>query len=309
MTEQTARAVVMIRPHRFSSNPETALDNAFQQPTVTDDAEKIAQRALAEFDAAVAQLRAAGVVVHVFADTPTPDKPDAVFPNNWFSTHEDGRVVLYPMATPSRRTERRRDVIEQLRENYRVTEIIDYTAFESRGLYLEGTGSLVLDYVNRLAYVSLSGRAMLEPLEKFCADFRYEPITFASQDTEGRPIYHTNVMMCLGSQLALIGLDSIRHADERMKVRASLEKTGKTIVELTPQQIANFAGNALELQNGRENLLVLSERAVRHLTPVQRRTIERFARLVPLSLPTIELAGGSARCMLAAIHLPPLSNP
>ncbi len=308
MTEQTARAVVMIRPHRFSSNPETVLDNAFQQPTVMDDAELIAQRARMEFDAAVAQLRAVGVVVHVFDDTPTPDKPDAVFPNNWFSTHEDGRVVLYPMATPSRRAERRRDVIDQLRRNYRVSEVVDYTAFETRGLYLEGTGSLVLDYVHRLAYVSLSGRAMIEPLEKFCADFGYEPITFESQDLEGRPIYHTNVMMCLGKELALIGLDSIRQADERRKVRACLEKTGKTIVELTPQQIANFAGNALELQNGRENLLVLSERAGAQLTPAQRRTIERLARLVLLSLPTIELAGGSARCMLAAIHLPLLAD-
>jgi hypothetical protein len=299
----------MIRPCRFFSNPETVLDNAFQREGTSQDPTITADRARGEFDQAVAQLRAAGVTVHVFEDTATPAKPDAVFPNNWFSTHEDGRVALYPMATPSRRAERRRDLIEQLRDNYRVSDVIDYSGFEERGLFLESTGSLVLDYVHHLAYVSLSRRAAREPLEKFCADFGYEPITFQSTDDKGRPIYHTNVMMCLGSEFAIVGLDLIRDPAQRMQVRGSLEWTGKNIVELSAGQIENFAGNGLELQNEREKLLILSERAVNRLTAGQRTTLERFTRLVPLALPTIELAGGSARCMLAGIHLPPRQDP
>jgi hypothetical protein len=304
LTQQSTNAVVMIRPHRFYPNPETALDNAFQQEFVADAPDTISARAQAEFDCAVETLSAAGVVVHVFEDTPTPAKPDAVFPNNWFSTHHDGRVALYPMHTPSRRPERRLDLIERLRERYRVTEVVDYSPYEKRGLYLEGTGSLVLDHVHRIAYVSLSRRADREPLEKFCADFAYEPLTYTSSGDDGRPIYHTNVMMCLGSQFALVGLEMIDDPAQRERVRARLEETGKTIIALDRNQIANFAGNALELRNEQDKLLVLSARAAAHLTGEQRATLERFARLLPLSLPTIEFAGGSARCMLATIHLP-----
>ncbi len=305
MVEQSTDAVVMIRPSQFYPNPETALDNAFQQTidaAVSPEVEKTAQ---AEFDRAVAALSAAGVTVHVFEDTPDPPKPDAVFPNNWFSTHEDGRVVLYPMYSPSRRAERRLDLIERLRQLYRMTGIVDYSPYEERGLYLEGTGSLVLDYVQRIAYVSLSRRADREPLEKFCADFDYEPLTFQSTGADGRPIYHTNVMMCLGTQFALVGLEVINDRAQRARLRARLEATGKTVIELTRHQIENFAGNALELHNEEGKLLVLSARAAAHLTAEQRATIKRFARLLPLGLPTIELAGGSARCMMATIHLPP----
>ena len=296
----------MIRPCRFYPNPETALDNAFQQEVAPGTGSDLTLAAQAEFDRAAEALTAAGVTVHRFDDTPAPAKPDAVFPNNWFSTHPDGRIALYPMCTPSRRVERRADLIASLRTLYRVTEVIDYSAFEERGLYLEGTGSLVLDYPRRIAYVSLSRRAALEPLEKFCADFQFEPVTFESTGRDGRLIYHTNVMMCLGSQFALIGLDLIRNSADRIEVRARLEESGKSIVELNPEQIENFAGNALELQNDKhEKLLVLSERAAENLTARQRTTIERFARLLPLALPTIELGGGSARCMMATIHLPP----
>ncbi len=305
MSKQSANAVVMIRPSRFFSNPETAQDNAFQQEAGVEPAAVVAARALAEFDEAVRQLRDAGVTVHVFEDTPAPVKPDAVFPNNWFSTHHDGRIALYPMSTPSRRTERRPDIIESLRESYHVTEVIDYSPYEKRELYLEGTGSLVLDHEHRLAYVSLSWRADREPLEKFCADFDYEPVTFQSTSADGRAIYHTNVMMCLGTNFALVGLAMISEESQRQMVRQRLEATGKTIVPLTPEQIENFAGNALELHNEQSKLLVLSARAAAQLGPEERATIERFARLLPLDLPTIELAGGSARCMLATVHLPP----
>ncbi len=305
MEAQSAKAVVMIRPCRFFPNPETALDNAFQRDAGSESEADLNSRARAEFDRAVEQLRAAGVTVHVFDDTPLPAKPDAVFPNNWFSTHRDGRIALYPMYTFSRRAERRLDVIEGLRESYRVTEIVDYTGYERRGLFLEGTGSLVLDRIHRIAYVSLSRRADREPLEEFCADFGYEPLTFESTSADGRPIYHTNVMMCLGTQFALVGLDVIKEAEQQAKVRARLEESGRVIVELSRAQIENFAGNALELQGGEGTALVLSERAASHLTAEQRSTLERFARLLVLSLPTIELAGGSARCMLATINLPP----
>ncbi len=304
MSEQSAKAVVMIRPSRFFPNPETALDNAFQREVEAESAGTLTARAREEFDAAVNALRAAGVTVHVFDDTPTPEKPDAVFPNNWFSTHDDGRIALYPMYTPSRRAERRPDLIAALGEIYRVCEVVDYSPFEARGLFLEGTGSLVLDHVHRIAYVSLSRRADREPLEKFCADFDYEPVTFESSGDDGRPIYHTNVMMCLGTQFALVGLEMIDDPGQRATVQSRLAATGKTVIALDRDQIANFAGNALELRNDHEKLLVLSARAAAHLREGQRAAIEREAHLIPLDLPTIELAGGSARCMLATIHLP-----
>jgi hypothetical protein len=304
MSEQSANAVVMIRPSRFYPNPETALDNAFQQEAVQEAPQVISTKAQFEFDRAVEALTAAGVTVHVYDDTSAPEKPDAVFPNNWFSTHHDGRIALYPMYTPSRRAERRPDLISGLRERYRVSDVVDYSPFEERGLYLEGTGSLVLDHLHRIAYVSLSRRADREPLQKFCADFDYEPVTFESMGTDGRPIYHTNVMLSLGTQFALVGLDLIADRAQRETVRDRLEASGRTIIPLTREQIENFAGNALELHNDESKLLVLSARAAAHLRDAERSTLESFARLLPLSLATIELAGGSARCMMATIHLP-----
>jgi hypothetical protein len=305
MNAQSASAVVMIRPHRFYPNPETAQDNAFQQEVESGETERISALAQAEFDQAVSTLRSAGITVHVFKDTPAPVKPDAVFPNNWFSTHADGRIAIYPMYSPSRRAERRPDLIDSLKRDYRVTEVVDYSSYETQGLYLEGTGSLVLDHVHRIAYVSLSRRADPEPLQNFCADFDYKPLTFESYGADGRPIYHTNVMLCLGSGFALVGLEMIRDPVQREALRARLESTGKTVIPLDRHQIENFAGNALELSNEQSRYLVLSARAAANLTPEQRAVIERSARILPLSLPTIELAGGSARCMMATIHLPP----
>ena len=306
MIEQSANAVVMIRPFRFYPNPETASDNAFQREVAETDADTISKAAQEEFDQAVELLRGAGVTVHVFEDTALPEKPDAVFPNNWFSTHHDGRVVLYPMYSPTRRNERRRDVIDELGKHYRISALIDYSSCEQRGLHLEGTGSLVLDYVNRLAYVSLSKRSDRELIERFCQDFNFNPMLFESVGDDGRPIYHTNVVMCVGSEFALAGLDLIADSEQRETIRRSLEASGKKVIELDRAQIANFAGNALELRSDSEKLLVLSTRAAKALTAEQRNEIERHARLLPLALPTIELAGGSARCMLAAVHLPPL---
>lgn len=306
LIQQSASAVVMIRPWRFFPNPETAADNAFQRKVTANETDAVSVRARQEFDEAVELLRGAGVKVHVFEDTVNPEKPDAVFPNNWFSTHRNGRIALYPMYSAARRRERRPDLIDELRKIYRVSEVVDYSAYEERGLYLEGTGSLVLDRIHRIAYVSLSKRAQREPLEKFCADFNYAPVTFESIGDDGQPIYHTNVMMCLGTDFALVGLDLIADQKERKQVRDRLEATGKTLVQLNRNQIANFAGNALELQGEQGKILVLSVRAAENLTSDQQAILERHARLLPLPLPTIELAGGSARCMMATIHLPPL---
>jgi len=303
---QSTSSVLMIRPCRFYPNPETAADNAFQRDAKRD-LEALTLVARNEFAAAVQTLRAVGVNVHVFEDTIEPEKPDAVFPNNWISTHYDGRIALFPMYSALRRRERRWDIVEGLGKHYRVTEVIDYSPFENEDCYLEGTGSLVLDHPNKIAYVSLSNRSNPKLIERFAEDFGYQPVTFTSIGPNGQPIYHTNVMMCIGTAFAMVGLEMIPNKAERQEVRARLEKSGKEIVELTADQIANFAGNAIELCNqDEEKLLVLSKRADHALTDEKRETLTRHARLVPVELPTIELAGGSARCMIAAIHLPRL---
>ena len=209
------------------------------------------------------------------------------------------------MFSALRRRERRQDIVEELRKHYRITEVINYSAFEDEGRCLEGTGSLVFDHLNKIAYVSLSNRSNPQMIQRFAEDFGYEAVTFTSIGSDGQPIYHTNVMMCIGTGFAIVGLEVIPNETEREHVRARLEKTGKEIVELSAYQIANFAGNSIELHNRDGNkLLVLSSRADRALTEDQRKKLCRYARLVPIDLPTIELAGGSARCMIATIHLP-----
>ncbi|HEX4707460.1 MAG TPA: arginine deiminase-related protein [Candidatus Udaeobacter sp.] len=301
---QSTNAVLMVRPRKFYPNPETAADNSFQA-RVDCAADALSEVARIEFDAAVQTLHAAGVNVNVFEDTAEPEKPDAVFPNNWISTHHDGRIALFPMYSNLRRRERRQDIVEELRQHYRVTEVIDYSPFEDEGCYLEGTGSLVFDDLNKIAYVSLSNRSNSKMIQRFADDFSYEPVTFTSIGSNGQAVYHTNVMMCVGTAFAMVGMEMIANKAERQRVRARLEKTGKVIVELSADQIANFAGNAIELHNkGGEKLLVLSSRAACALNEEQRGTLTRYARLVPLELPTIELGGGSARCMIATIHLP-----
>jgi hypothetical protein len=301
---QSTNSVLMIRPGQFYPNPETAADNAFQA-RVDCPADALSTVARKEFDAAVQTLRAGGVNVHVFEDTAEPEKPDAVFPNNWISTHHDGRIALFPMYSALRRRERRHDIIAELRKHYHVTEVIDYSVFEEKDCWLEGTGSLVLDHLNKIAYVSLSNRSNPKVIQRFADDFSYEPVTFTSIGPNGEPIYHTNVMMCIGTAFAMVGLELIRNKAEREQLRARLERTGKDIVELSADEIANFAGNAIELHNkDGQKLLVLSSRAGGALTEDQRERLSRYARLIPLELPTIELGGGSARCMVATIHLP-----
>ncbi|KVU26427.1 amidinotransferase [Burkholderia ubonensis] len=300
---QAPAAVVMIRPHHFQPNPQTSADNAFQRSGGAGDARAVSAAARDEVGAAAQRLADAGVRVHVFDDHGEHDTPDSVFPNNWFSTHPGGHVALYPMTCPNRRRERRADVIEMLKTEYRVQDVIDYSGLEYDDVFLEGTGAMVLDHVARIAYTARSRRANPVALERFCTHFNFEPICFDTADADGRPIYHTNVMMSVATEFALIGLDLISDPNRRDEIRRRLAETGRTVVALEPSQIANFAGNALELSGRDARVLALSRRAFDCLTPHQRRLIERSAQLLPLDVPTIELAGGSVRCMLAGIHL------
>lgn len=297
---QAPAAVAMVRPHHFHPNPETAADNAFQRPAMVAS---VAAQAHAEVTEAAARLEAAGVRVHLF-DSHDPATPDAVFPNNWFSTHAGGHVALYPMYAANRRRERRSDIIELLKARYRVQDVIDYSGLEHDGMALEGTGAMVLDHIARIAYTAQSNRADPVALERFCTHFNFEPMAFATADAQGRPCYHTNVMLCVGTDFALGGFHLIADPQRREAVRARLRESGREIIELDARQIGEFAGNALELTgHGGQRLLALSERAAASLTAAQKAVIERSATLLPLRVPTIELAGGSVRCMLAGIHL------
>lgn len=301
MSVQAPSSVVMIRPNRFHPNPETAGDNRFQSlPDLTAD--EVAERAQAEFDAAVARLRESGVTVHVFQDE-AKDTPDSIFPNNWFSTHSGGHVAIYPMYAENRRRERRMDVIEMLKRDYRVAEVTDYSGLEPDGLSLEGTGAMVLDHIGRLAFVARSHRADPILLERFCTRFGYEPIVFDAVDDSGTPIYHTNVLMAIGTEVALVGLDMVPNEERRTTIRERLEETRREVVALSHHQIAEFAGNAIELETPDGLILALSARALAALDPSQTAALEKSVRLVPLDLPTIESAGGSARCMIAGLHL------
>lgn len=300
---QAPSAGVMIRPHHFTSNPETAADNAFQFVSTHLEPAVVAAQARAEFDQAVAQLTAEGVRIHVFDDFGHHETPDSVFPNNWFSTHQGGRVAIFPMYSPSRRRERRGDVIDMLKSTYRVQEVVDYSGLEYDNLFLEGTGAMVFDHLERLAYVSNSNRADPIILERFCTMFGYEPMAFATADTSGRPIYHTNVIMSIATEYALICLDVIANPQRRNEIAARLTNSGRTVIDISREQVNEFAGNALEMTGQQNRILALSERAAVALTHEQITIIEKSAKLLPLHIPTIELAGGSVRCMIAGIHL------
>lgn len=301
---QSPRGVVMVRPHHFTPNDETVADNAFQISDRTRGKEAIRQAAYHESTKAAEALEAAGVTVHLFEDL-EEGRPDSVFPNNWFSTHAGGHVAIYPMACQNRRAERRWDIIEFLKSRYRVQNVIDYSGLEHDGIYLEGTGAMVLDHIGRVAYAAQSNRAHEVALERFCTDFNFEPMLFDASDSDGRAIYHTNVMMCVGTEFCLIGLDTIVSHARRAEVRERLESQGRAVIALSNQQIAHFAGNALELQAGGNRILAVSSRAIGALRRNQISQIERLVQPITLDIPTIELAGGSVRCMLAGIHLAP----
>ena len=308
MSAQAPSAVILVRAEKFLPNPLTAADNAFQReaPAGESDAE-IQARALAEMDAVAEALRDAGVRVHVFDDEDFT-RPDSVFPNNWISTHAGGMVAVFPMYASNRRHERRADVLEMLKSQYRVQTIVDYSGFEPDGIFLEGTGAMVLDHVSRVAYTAVSHRADTHVLERFCADFNYEPMAFQAVDSAGVPVYHTNVLACVGTEVALIALEMIPDVVRREQVRERLSVNGRTVVELTERQIHEFAGNAVELcgrtpEGRRRYIMAMSSRARRSLRPDQVAAIEESCEIVSVDIPTIELAGGSVRCMIAGIHL------
>lgn len=302
-TLQAPDAIVMVRPARFAPNTESAADNAFQRAAPEGQAEAIAAAAWQELGDAAHALREAGVRVHLFEDPGQHDTPDSVFPNNWFSTHPGGHVAIHPMCSPSRRRERRADVIELLKREYRVQDVVDHSGLEADGLFLEGTGAMVLDHFERVAYTARSHRADPVALERFCTQFHYEPVVFDTADAHGRPIYHTNVLMCVATEFALVALDAIPERRRAEEIRQRLQDSGREVVALSHAQVAEFAGNAIELSGRDGRLLALSRRAWDSLAPAQRAVVERSARPLPLAVPTIELAGGSVRCMIAGIHL------
>ncbi|KGN38362.1 citrulline utilization hydrolase CtlX [Knoellia aerolata] len=307
MSAQAPSAVILIRAERFHPNPATAADNAFQSDIPSGQSDRAtATRALAEMDALADALRAAGVTVHVFADE-DHTRPDSVFPNNWLSTHAGGYVAVYPMYASNRRHERRADVLEMLKSDYRVQSIVDYSGLEPDGIFLEGTGAMVLDHVSRVAYTARSHRADIAVLERFCTDFAYEPMAFDAVDSDGVPVYHTNVVACIGTDVAMIALEMIPDEERREQVRERLSVNGRTVVELTEEQVREFAGNAVELcgrtPEGRRYIMAMSARARRSLRPDQVAAIEESCEIVSVDIPTIELAGGSVRCMIAGVHL------
>jgi hypothetical protein len=296
----------MIRPASFGFNEQTAESNAFQQNPVI--IEQVQHNVLQEFDAFAALLKSKGVNVTVMNDTVEPQKPDAIFPNNWVSFHDNGDVLMYPMQAHNRRWERREDVIRKLEDRFTVNHIIDLSHFELQEKFLEGTGSMVLDRENKLAYACLSPRTDAEVLDTFCKYFNYTAVTFNATDAQQKAIYHTNVMMCVGSRFAVICLDSITDATEKQVVVQSLHDSGKQVVNITFEQMNRFAGNMLEVQNtDGESLLVMSQSAHRSLTEGQINTLQQYTEIVSADITTIEtIGGGSARCMLAEVHLPVL---
>ncbi|MDX1362555.1 MAG: arginine deiminase-related protein [Arenibacter latericius] len=306
---QITNTILMIRPENFRMNEQTSVNNYFQEDIDLKNQE-INSRAQSEFDAFVLALREKGVNVIVMNDNKEVDAPDALFPNNWISFHEDGTVGLYPLFAENRRKERREDVLEVLEEKgFVIHNIIDYTSAEEEGIFLEATGSVILDRVNQKAYCALSQRADEDLLIEFCEDFEYTPVIFtAYQSVSGqrKPIYHTNVMMCLGETFAVICLDSIDDKKEKKNVVSHLRQDGKEIIAISEAQMHQFAGNMLQvLGMGDRRFLVMSTAAYESLRPEQIATIEKHCGIIHSSLKTIETCGGgSARCMMAEVFLP-----
>ncbi|WP_299251412.1 citrulline utilization hydrolase CtlX [uncultured Lacinutrix sp.] len=307
--QQTTNTILMIRPVHFRMNEQTAINNYFQEDLDIKNAD-INAKAQEEFDAYVEKLRAVGINVIVEEDDKLLDTPDSIFPNNWVSFHENGNVGLYPMFAENRRKERREEIFTRLeKEGFKINNIVDYTAAETEGVFLEGTGSLLLDRVNDKAYCALSPRADEGLFIEFCEDFEYTPVVFtAFQTVDGKrmPIYHTNVMMCLAETFAVICLDTIDDKKERKSVIKSLKEDGKEIINITEDQVANFAGNMLQVKGKDDKLyLIMSQAAFDSLSAEQIKAIEKHCDILSSSLETIETCGGgSARCMMAEVFLP-----
>ncbi|HEY4154394.1 MAG TPA: arginine deiminase-related protein [Puia sp.] len=298
---QNTSRLLMIRPVHFGYNAQTAVNNSFQ---VKGDQTGVSENALREFDELVSKLRSFAIDVTVVEDSPEPDTPDALFPNNWISFHDQQILCLYPMYAPNRRQERKPAVLEALSKKFPVRKQIDLTHYENNNQFLEGTGSMVLDRDNRIAYAGLSPRTDLQVLNDFCTQLNYRPCVFHAADEQGQLIYHTNVMMCVADRFVLICLDSIRDAEEKKYVSGTIASTGKEIISISLDQMNHFAGNMLQVENTkREKFLVMSTAAYHALTPEQIEKLSSGNHLIHSSLQTIESnGGGSARCMIAEMH-------
>lgn len=307
--KQITSNILMIRPVNFRMNEQTAINNYFQEELDLKHS-TIHEKAEAEFDAFVTILRDKGVHVIVVQDTKTPDTPDSIFPNNWVSFHADGTVGLYPMFAENRRNERRDDILDRLEsEGFQIENIMDYTSAESEEIYLEGTGSLLIDRVNHIVYCALSARANEELIIEFCEDFDCLPVIFTANQTlddKRLPIYHTNVMMCLGETFSVICLDSIDDKKERKNIVHHLKESDKAVITISEEQMHHFAGNMLQVLGSDDTrYLVMSTQAYESLTKFQIKTIEEHCEILHSSLETIETCGGgSARCMMAEVFLP-----
>jgi hypothetical protein len=304
---QTTPHILMIRPVAFGLNQQTAISNAFQNRDAPQ--KNVQEKALVEFDAFVDKLRVHNVDVTVIEDTLEPHTPDSIFPNNWISFHKEGSIFLYPMQAENRRLERRDDIIDELSTIFDIREVNDLSATENNGEYLEGTGSMVLDRENKISYACLSIRTQRKVLDIFCKETGYTSFTFHAVDENGMAIYHTNVMMCIGDQFVVICLDTIRDVTERELIIKRFEDTGKEIIEISLQQMNHFAGNMLQVLNKKgQSFLVMSGSAHDNLNDSQIAQINKYTEILSSPIPTIEEnGGGSARCMMAEIHLAKLN--
>lgn len=300
---QTTNHILMIRPVNFLFNTETAVNNAFQ---ISSDDKDVHEKALKEFQTFVEKLREKNIDVMVVNDTPEPHTPDSIFPNNWVSFHQDGSVVLYPMFASNRRLERKPAVLNFIKTKFRVKRVIDLSVYEVNDTFLEGTGSIVLDRKRHIAYACLSPRTDANLMNEFCRKMKYKPMAFHAVDKNGRPIYHTNVMMCIADKYVVICFESILGREEQQKIEHAIVESGKEIVTISLDQMDHFAGNMLQVKNEKgEKFLVMSTQAFQSLTPEQVKKLESFNPIIHSPLDTIEKnGGGSARCMMAEVHLP-----
>lgn len=309
MAQQITNTVLMVRPAAFRMNEETAVNNFFQEDIQIKN-DEINKKAQAEFDDFVEKLRSKGINVVIVEDQKENDTPDSIFPNNWVSFHENGTAVIYPMFAPNRRRERRMEIFEQLEsQGFKIEEVLDYSGAEDEGIFLEGTGSMILDRANQKAYCSLSARADEDLFIEFCEDMEFTPVIFtAFQNVDGKrkPIYHTNVMMSLGEEFSVICLDSIDDPKEKKNVTRHLKEDGKEIIKISESQMHQFAGNMLQVKGeGDKKYLVMSTSANQSLNQNQKNTIEKYCEILSTDIKTIETCGGgSTRCMMAEVFLP-----
>lgn len=305
MNQQSTNQIFLIKPANFAYNLETSISNAFQNKINLDEAE-IKTKVLAEFEEMENHLIEKGIDVHIIEDTNFPIKPDAIFPNNWISMHANGKVILYPMLAENRRLERRADILETLKQDFEITEILDLSFSETENQFLEGTGSIIFDHKNKNAYACLSPRTAKDLFIHLCENLNYSPIYFHSYDQKGKEIYHTNVMMNIGNGYVVICLESITNLVEKQMLIEHFTQTNHQIIVVSLEQLKSFCGNMLELERpNKKNLLVLSQTAFTALNNVQKEILSEYCELLPISIETIEtIGGGSVRCMITEIFLP-----